>query len=161
LRSCFLGKLILTGSILLSSFTLPALAEEGCSIPELANQQHDAATVQKLETAFTVAFLKGDTSFEKCLLLPNYSEVSRSGKWRVLSEELASTAKNQGRNLSIPEQMPKVDVLMHGDVAIAHGLFTFTAPDGKSQSTRFSDVYVWKDDAWHVLYSQQTPAEAN
>jgi hypothetical protein len=161
LRSSFFSKSILTGSILLSAFSLPALAEDGCSLPELAHQQHDAETVQKLENAFASAFLKGDTNFEKCLLLPNYSEVSRSGKWRVLSEELASTAKNQGRNLSVPETMPKIEVLMHGDVAVAHGLFTFAEPDGKSQSTRFSDVYVWKDNAWHVLYSQQTPAETN
>jgi hypothetical protein len=161
LRSIFLRTSIFMGSILLSAFSLPALAEDACSMPELANQQHDAATVEKLESAFTAAFLKGDTDFEKCLLLPSYSEVSRSGKWRVLSEELASTAKNRGRNLSIPGDMPKVDVLMHGDVAVAHGLFTLTQPDGKSQSTRFSDVYVWKDDAWHVLYSQQTPAETN
>jgi hypothetical protein len=142
------------------SFCSARLLAEGCNIPELADQRQDAATVQRLENAFTAAFLKGDTDFEKCLLLPNYAEVSRSGKWRDLSSELEGTARNQGKNLSAPE-MPKVDVLMHGDVAIAHGLFTFTPPDGKSQSTRFSDVYVWKDNAWHVLYSQQTPADGN
>lgn len=143
--------------LFLSTHSIPSLAE-GCTAPELTNQQHDAETVQKLETAFTVAFLKGDTDFEKCLLLPNYAEVSRNGKWRELSDELAGTARNRGKNLSVPE-LPKVDVLLHGDVAVAHGLFTFTAPDGKSESTRFSDVYVWKDGAWHVLYSQQTPSE--
>ena len=138
--------------------SIPSLAEGSCNVPELAGQHHDAETVQKLETAFTGAFLKGDTDFEKCLLLPNYAEVSRSGKWRDLSDELAGTARNRGKNLSVPA-MPKVDVLMHGDVAVAHGLFTFTAPDGKSMSTRFSDVYVWKGNAWHVLFSQQTPSE--
>ncbi|HVW76160.1 MAG TPA: nuclear transport factor 2 family protein [Alloacidobacterium sp.] len=149
--------LALAAGLILASHSIPSLAE-GCTAPEFANQQRDAETVQKLETAFTAAFLKGDTDFEKCLLLPNYAEVSRSGKWRELSDELAGTARNQGKNLSVP-QLPKVDVLLHGDVAVAHGLFTFTAPDGKSQSTRFSDVYVWKDGAWHVLYSQQTPSD--
>ena len=138
----------------------PLLAEGACNVPELANQKQDAATVQPLENAFTTAFLKGDTDFEKCLLLPNYAEISRSGKWRELSEELESTARNRGKNLSVSD-MPKVDVLMHGEAAIAHGFFTFTTPDGKSLSTRFSDVYVWKGHAWHVLFSQQTPIEAN
>jgi hypothetical protein len=144
----------------LSLCSLPLLAEDGCKIPELADQQKDAATVEKLENAFAKAFLKGDTDFEKCLLLPNYAEVSRSGKWRELSDELEGTAKNRGENLSVAD-MPKVDVLMHGDVAIAHGLFSFTSADGKTRNTRFSDVYVWKDGAWHVLFSQQTPSENN
>jgi hypothetical protein len=140
--------------------TSPLLAEGGCSAPELADQKQDAATVQRLENAFTAAFLKDDTDFEKCLALPNYGEVSRSGKWRELWSELEGTARNRGKNLSVAE-MPKVNVPMHGDVAVVHGLFTFTTPDGKSQSTRFSDVYVWKDDTWHGLYSQQTPADSN
>jgi hypothetical protein len=152
--------LTLLAALTLSFCSMPLLAEDGCKLPELADQQKDAATVEKLETAFTVAFLKGDTNFEKCLLLPNYSEVSRSGKWRELPDELEGTARNRGKNLSVPE-LPKVDVLMHGNVAIAHGLFTFTSPDGKTQSTRFSDVYVWNDSGWHVLYSQQTPSESN
>ncbi len=158
MRSHISKTLALSTALLSFLCASPLLAEGGCGAPEFANQKQDAATVERLENAFTAAFLKGDTDFEKCLLLPNYSEVSRSGKWRELSSELESTARNQGKNLSVPE-MPKVDVLMHGDVAVAHGLFTFTAPDGKSQSTRFSDVYVWKENAWHVLYSQQTPAD--
>ena len=153
-------KTLLLSTSLLLAFCSAHLFAEGCNAPEFADQKQDAATVQRLENAFTIAFLKGDTDFEKCLLLPNYSEVSRSGKWRELPDELAGTAKNQGKNLSVPE-MPKVDVLMHGDVAVAHGLFTFTAPNGKSMSTRFSDVYVWKDSGWHVLYSQQTPVGEN
>jgi hypothetical protein len=152
--------LALFAALAFSLCASPLLAEGGCSAPEVADQKQDAATVQRLENAFTAAFLRGDTDFEKCLLLLNYSEVSRSGKWRELSSELEGRARNCCKNLSVAE-MPKVDVLMHGDVAVAHGLFTFTTPDGKSQSTRFSDVYVWKDDTWHVLYPQQTPADSN
>ncbi|HEX3437157.1 MAG TPA: nuclear transport factor 2 family protein [Pseudacidobacterium sp.] len=156
----FFLKISLFSACLALLFSSTQLRAEGCDIHELANQQHDEATVQRLETAFTNAFLKGDTDFEKCLLLSNYAETSRLGKWRVLSDELEGASRNRGRNLSIPE-MPKVDVLMHGDTAIAHGVFTFTGADGKSQSMRFSDVYVWTDDAWHVLFSQQTPVAAN
>jgi len=152
--------LTLLAGLTLSLCSIPLLAEDSCKVPELADQQKDAATVEKLESAFATAFLKGDTDFEKCLLLPNYAEVSRSGKWRELSDELEGTAKNRGKNLSVTE-MPKVDVLMHGDVAIAHGLFSFTSADGKTQNTRFSDVYVWTDGEWHVLFSQQTPSQSN
>lgn len=152
--------LTLLAGLTLSFCSIPLLAEDGCKVPELANQQKDAATVEKLESAFATASMKGDTDFEKCLLLPNYAEVSRSGKWRELSGELEGTAKNRGKNLSVPE-MPKVEVLMHGDVAIAHGLFTFTSADGKTQNTQFSDVYVWTDGEWHVLFSQQTPSQSN
>ncbi|WP_256366833.1 nuclear transport factor 2 family protein [Acidobacterium sp. S8] len=149
---------------LLVGITLPlsshSLFAEGCSYPDLADQHHDAETVQKLESAFMNAFLKGDTDFDKCLLLPNYAEISRSGKWLDLSRELEITEKNRGKNLSVPE-MPKVDVILQDDVAIAHGVFTAPGADGKSHSTRFSDTYVWKDGNWHVLYTQQTPADNN
>lgn len=83
MRSHVLKMLPLFAAIL-SFCTAPVSAESGCNVPELANQKQDAATVQRLENAFAVAFLKGDTDFEKCLLLPNYAEVSRSGKWRAL-----------------------------------------------------------------------------
>jgi len=144
LRSHTLKILIFFTGFILSLASVPLFAEGSCSAPELANQKQDAVTVQRLENAFTVAFLKGDTDFQKCLLLPEYAEVSRSGKWRDLSDELEGTARNRGKNLSVSD-LPKVDVLMHGDTAIAHGLFTFSTPDGKSLSTRFTDVYVWKE----------------
>jgi hypothetical protein len=65
------------------------------------------------------------------LLLPNYAEVSRSGKWLELNAELEGTARNRSKNLPVSD-LPKINVLLHGDVAIAHGLFTFTVADGKS-----------------------------
>ena len=74
--------LTLLAGLTLSLCSIPLLAEDSCKVPELADQQKDAATVEKLESAFATAPMKGDTDFEKCLLLPNYAEVSRSGKWR-------------------------------------------------------------------------------
>ncbi|HEX3437158.1 MAG TPA: nuclear transport factor 2 family protein [Pseudacidobacterium sp.] len=155
MRRIFLKASLFAASVVLL-FSGQVRAESCDHIPELANQHHDEATVQRLEGAFTNAFMKGDTDFEKCLLAPNYAETSRSGKWLVLSDTLEAATRNRGQDLSSPD-MRKVDVLMYGDTAVAHGLLTLPSADGKPQTMRFSDVYVWSDGAWHVLFSQQTP----
>lgn len=132
-------------------------AENGCKLPALQHQSHDEATIERLEEAWSAAYSTGDVEFERCLLLPGYTEVKRNGKTGDLTDELNGAAKNKGKTYTSSGQ--KSDVSMYGDTAVAHGLFTFPGPDGKPMSTRSSDVYVWKDGAWHVLFAQQTPAD--
>ena len=68
----------------------------------LKAQQRDAATIQRLENAWTVAYLKADTNFELCLLSSDFTEIVRSGEVKFLSDELAFARKNEGKNLPIP-----------------------------------------------------------
>ena len=46
----------------------------------LAHQRRDAGTIQRLENAWTLAYLSGDAEFEACLLTPDFTEIMANGK---------------------------------------------------------------------------------
>jgi hypothetical protein len=68
-----------------------------CNFPQLKNQQEDAATIQRLEMAWTEAYLRGDTGLMSCLLAPDFTEIMRSGELKNLSDELAMAEKNAAK----------------------------------------------------------------
>ena len=151
-----------TIALFVSLFTIPSSAQSSanhCDFPQLKNQQKDAATIQRLETAWSEAFLRGDTTFMSCLLAPDYTEIMRSGELKKLSDELAMAEKNRGKDLKMPE-LPKPQVLIHENVAIAYASSIGKSSDGKSQTRWYSDTYLWKDGQWHAFFAQQTAAVA-
>ena len=132
---------------------------KNCNFPSLSNQQRDVATIQRLETAWSEAFLRGDTAFMGCLLAPDYTEILRSGELKTLSDELAMAEKNRGKDLKISE-FPSVRVLLHENAAVAYSNEIVKSSDGKSQSRWYSDTYLWKNGRWHAFFAQQTAAES-
>jgi hypothetical protein len=127
----------------------------GCDRPALAHQRQDVATIQKLEGAWTLAYLSGDTEFETCLLTPDFTEIMSDGSINHLSEELALAEKNKGKAVT-PPNMPTITVHIHGDVAVAYGISSEKLIDGKPHKSYFADYYVWKNGMWHVYFAQQT-----
>jgi|ERR1051326_1008203 hypothetical protein len=146
-------------SLLLVSLLCTRLhAADNCDLPQLQHQQKDMATIKHLENAWSVAFLHGDTQFMSCLLVPEYTEIMRSGALKNRSDELEMTAKNQGKNLAIPE-LPQPEVLLHDSVAVAYGESLTPGADGKAHARRFADSFVWENGRWYAFFSQQTPVE--
>jgi hypothetical protein len=141
---------------LIAAFIVSAAhAQSACSAPALTHQRRDAATIQRLEKAWSVAYLKGDLDFERCLLTPDFTEIMRTGEVKVLADELDFARKNIGKNLPIPD-LPAGSVFIHANVAVAYGLSSPTAPDGTVRKTRYADYYVWQKDGWHAFFAQQT-----
>jgi hypothetical protein len=149
-------------TILLLGLMAPALlaqnAANKCDLPQLRNQQRDAATIERLEMAWTEAFLRGDSGFMNCLLTPDFTEIRRTGELMTLPGELALAEKNRGKDLTMPA-LPKIEVLLKEDVAVAYGNSMTTTPDGKKETRWYSDSYFWKDGQWHAFFAQQTAAE--
>ena len=133
-------------------------AQTTCDMDALKGQQRDVATIQRLENAWTVAYLKADTNFELCLLSKDFTEIVRSGDVKFLSDELAFARKNEGKNLPIPK-LPEPTVLLHDNVAVAYGTSQSSGPDGKIKETRYADYYVWENGKWHAFFAQQTSVE--
>jgi hypothetical protein len=131
-----------------------ARANGACDAQMPPHQQQDAATIQQLESAWNTAIAHGDTSFEGCLLTPDFFEISSSGAALTLAGELGMTAKNKGRNRPVPE-LPRVTVLIHGNIAVAYATWKPADPNRRSNVT--SDFFVWENGAWHVFFSQGTP----
>jgi hypothetical protein len=144
--------------LLLLAATVSAKGEgNDCNFPQLRNQHQDAATIQRLEIAWSEAFLRGDTAFMSCLLAADYTEIMRSGELQTLSDELAMAEKNRGKDLKLSEQ-PTIRVLLHDNVAVAYGNTVVKSANGKSESRWYSDTYLWEDGQWHAFFAQQTAA---
>ena len=129
-----------------------AQRDERCTTPSLAGESRDAATVLRLEREWSVAYLRGDTAFERCLLTPDFTEVMRSGAVKGLSDELGFAVKNIGQNVPIPD-LPTPIVVIHGDAAVA-----YAKVQGAAGVTVYADFYDWVDGRWRVYFAQQTPA---
>ena len=93
---------------------------EPTALPALAHQRRDAATIERLETAWSLAYLTGD-EFEACLLAPDFPEIMSNGCIHHLREELELAEKNKGNAMTAPN-MPPITIHIHGDVAVAYGI---------------------------------------
>lgn len=133
----------------------PLQAKDICKQQALMHQSKDVATIQRLEDEWSLAYLQGNTDFERCLLAPDFTEILRTGEATFLADELELAAKNRGKNLAIPD-LPKTKALLHGSVAVAYGMSRSTASDGKVREIRFADSYLWENGTWHVFFAQQT-----
>jgi|HubBroStandDraft_6_1064221.scaffolds.fasta_scaffold00014_44 hypothetical protein len=153
-----IGKFCLSLGLLLLFLPSSLQAKDTCTEPSLRHERRDAATVQRLENAWSIAYLRGDTDLERCLLAPDFTEILRTGEVKVFTDELAFAAKNRGKNLAIPD-LPKSTVLIHGNVAVAYGTSTSAGADGQPRTMRFADYYVWEDGGWHAFFAQQTQFE--
>lgn len=140
-------------SVCLVIFTTYAGA--GCVRPALTHQRRDAATIQRLEMAWSVAFLTGDTEFEACLLTRDFTEIMSNGAVNHLADELALAQKNKGKTATTPD-VPPLTIYLHGNVAVAYGISAQKMIDGQAYKSYYADYYVWKNGAWHVYFAQQT-----
>jgi len=135
----------------LSSLAFP---QTRCSDPALQNQTQDAVTIQRLEKAWSAAFLKGNVEVERCLLLPEFTEIFGDGRIEHLEDELNLARANQGKDLPIPA-FRLANVLIHGNVAVAFGTSESKGTVNKRRWW-YADYYVWEKDQWHVYFAQQT-----
>lgn len=126
-----------------------------CRAPELERERRDVVTIQRLEAAWSAAFLQGDTTFERCLLAPQFTQILRTGNLAGLASELALAAKNTAHPQPVPI-LPTPTVLLFGDGAVAYG-----AVKRKTMTTRYADFYVWIGSRWQVVFAQQTVVQGS
>jgi len=141
-----------------SLVSLSAQAKAACDLPSLVHQAKDEATIQRLEAAWNAAISKGDTDFESCLLTSDFALILGNGELKSRTDQLGLTAKNKGKYLPVPD-LPKITVLIHGNVAVAYASVSSTRADGKTETTKFADYFVWEKVAWRAFFSQSTPVK--
>ena len=148
-----------TGAMRTHGLEIPVAAVGSCALPPLMHQREDVATVERLETAWSVAFLQGDVLLERCLLTPDFAEILRGGETKYLADELGFAEANRGQHRPIPD-FPKPVVLLHGDAAVAYGTSQSVSANGTPRITRYADFYLWEAGRWHAFFAQQTPVES-
>jgi hypothetical protein len=142
-------------ALLLAVFAASAGAT--CNNQAFLNEKKDASTILNLESAWTTAFLGGDTEFMSCLLTPDFTEIMRNGNIYHRSDELALTEKNKGK-AAATMPLPHLTVLLHDDVAVAYGLASEHKIEGVLHKNYYADYYVWTNGSWHAFFAQWTPA---
>ena len=147
-------------------FTLPALlvTVSMAAMPHPSQAQsaqpHTAAAVIAADQAWSVAEEKGDVGYVGNLLLPEYRSVSPDGSIHDKAAILANTRRATPEHAAMVEKYLKdhptdMSVAIDGDVAV----LTFTPKNNTRKLISSCDIFVFRNNQWHAIYSQHTTAE--
>ena len=107
----------------------------------------DAASVRRVDSAWSAAYIRADTTFLRCLLAPDYRGFNRAGVLANADVEIARAVRSGNPNHPL-EAFPKAEVQVHGATGVVGGLVP-----GK----RWTDVYVFENGVWHAILSVDQP----
>jgi hypothetical protein len=110
-----------------------------CAGHELTNQRRDAESVRRADSAWTVAYVHGDTAFMRCLLTPDFTNYTLTGTYDR-DGELAKAARTGDPAKPVPP-LPHIDVQLHGASAVATWI---------ANGRRGIDVYAFVDGRWRA-----------
>lgn len=144
MKSLLLLFLVTVGAI-------PLLAADCVKL--LGPQSADAASLERVEDAWNEAFMRGNTDYLECLLVPDFVTVTPHGK-RDRVWELEHARQNRGNTAPIPQVTGTV-FQIEGSTGIAK-LYKPPSADGQHPATRLADVFSFQDGAWRAVYSQHT-----
>ncbi len=123
--------------------TLALLTAPGCAGHQISDQRRDVASVRRVDSAWSAAYVRGDTAFFRCLLAPDYRGYNLAGAESNRDDEVGKAAKHGRPDAPLPPY-PMANIEMHGASAMVNGI-----ANGK----RFIDVYRFEDGAWHAFFS--------
>jgi hypothetical protein len=113
-----------------------------CRDHRVPGQRQDAASVRRVDSAWSTAYVHADTTFLRCLLAPDYVNYALSGTVD-LAGELAKAARAGDPRKPIPA-LPTIEVQIHGASAVA---------DGIANGRRWVDVYAFENGVWRAYFS--------
>jgi len=145
------GLLVL---FLVAGGTLPLLAADCVKV--LGAQKADAASLERVEDAWNEAFIRGNTDYLECLLVPDFVTVTPHGR-RDRAWELEHARQNRGSTAPIPHFSGTV-FQIDGSTGIAK-LYKPGSADGQHPATQLADVFTFQDGEWRAVYSQHTFVE--
>jgi hypothetical protein len=124
------------------------LAVSPCQAHQLSDQHMDAATVRRVDSAWSVAFVRADTAFLRCLLTSDYVGYSRTGVVADRATELAKSLRSGDPNKPLPEFPSSATVEFHGASVVVTGIY---------KGVRWIDVYRFEGGTWHAWMSADQP----
>jgi hypothetical protein len=127
------------------------LAAAPCQRHQVPNQRKDAESVRRVDSAWSAAYVRADTTFLRCLLAPDYRGFNTKGVLADANEEIGRAQRHGNPNAPL-DAFPKAEVQVHGATGVVGGLVP-----GK----RWTDVYVFENGAWHAILSVDQPLPAS
>ena len=141
-------KLVLTGACLLLTSTVLAQGPEDASSEE--------ADIWAVIEQQWIADEKGDKKWPDQLLADDFSgwpKDSPAPRGKISTKMWDRFADSQGK--SVAHELYPLQIVIHGDVAVAHYLYTnaFEDKEGETELSngRYSDILIRTDDGWKFL----------
>ncbi len=119
-----------------------------CATASTPDQQHDAATIARIEQGWLTAEYRGNARFLDCLLEPDYRVSDREGKIRTRQDLLDRVQNVKDKTREIPKL--ESIVFVHGDSASAHSIMHTTDKAGNPKEVHFIDAYTFHDGRWYA-----------
>jgi hypothetical protein len=123
--------------------TLVLLSAASCQDHQLPNQRMDAASVRRIDSAWSAAFVRADTAFLRCMLAPDYRGISREGVISDANREVIGAARHGHPDAPL-DAYPNADIQIHGTTAAVGGVTPYK---------RWNDIYVFEHGGWHAILS--------
>jgi Domain of unknown function (DUF4440) len=137
-------------------FAVPALADRQVPAP------HTEDAVIAADEKWGHAEADGDSRYIEDLLLDGYRSIGSGGKVTTKAQ-IVEGAKKRGKSAEYAKMVadwetkhPSVaHVAIFGDTAVLTWMPTDAGPNPPVNS---SDIFVYRDGAWHAIYSQHSTA---
>jgi hypothetical protein len=116
---------------------------------KVCGQQHPLI---QIERHWVKAIQNKDTVFLNRLLSDDFTDVSWKGSLRYKKDLL-----HFSNNSAASERLSALQERIYGNAGIVNGLNTITIPGHLREiSIRFTDVFIKKDNEWHVVSAQES-----
>ena len=134
-----------------------ALADFPAARPCPGPDPRTEAAVRATEDRWVHLLETRDAAGLGCLLAPEFVDSNWAGRKVPRAQVLEALPHRPDTSLALSE----IDVMLHGDIAIVHGLNRQTDAAGKHAGTvRFTDIFLYRERRWQAVSAQETPVRA-
>ena len=113
----------------------------------------DEATLRDLNAAYVRAFLECDVAWYQQHLADDFVCIESDGSLLDKPQFLRATAEPHD---VVSFDLQHVRIRRFGDVALIHALGHFAHEDGRTGTSRYTDVYAKFGDEWKTISAQIT-----
>lgn len=104
----------------------------------------DAASVRRVDSAWSVAFVHADSAFLRCLFSNDFVGYSRTGEVSDRDAEIAKALRRGNPTKPVPAFPTSARAEVHGTTAVVGGVV---------DNFRWTDIYVFENGVWHAYRS--------
>jgi ketosteroid isomerase-like protein len=114
---------------------------------------NDESVLRDLNEHYVRAFLDCDVEWYRKHLADDFVCIESDGSLLDMPQFLRATAKPHD---VVSFDLKEVRIRFFGDVALIHARGLFTHADGRTGTSRYTDVYARLDGAWKTISAQIT-----
>ena len=136
---------------------MATLADQPSARPCAGPEPHTEAAVRAAEDRWVHLLETRNVGGLACLLAPEFTDTNWAGQSVSRASILMALLHRHDSMLTFSD----IAIVLHGDVAIVHGLNRQIDATGKPTGVvRFTDIFFYRDRRWQAVSAQETPVRA-